>query len=81
MISSLKHMCLGWRNGKNVIQSSTFVQTQGIEQSESMNDLVKDDFPLVLQTEFQRDAIVQYGSKFILMDATHGTTQYDYPYL
>ena len=54
---------------------------QGIEQSESMNDLVKDDFPLVLQTEFQRDAMVQYGSKFVLMDATHGTTQYDYPYL
>ena len=51
---------------------------QGIEQSETMNDLAKDDFILALQTEFQRDAMMQYGSKVILMDATHGTTQYDF---
>ena len=51
---------------------------QGIEQSESMNDFAKDDFILALQTEFQRNAMMQYGSKVILMDATYGTNQYDF---
>ena len=51
---------------------------QGIEQSESMNDLAKDDFILALQTEFQRGAMMRYGSKVILIDATHDTTQYDF---
>ena len=39
---------------------------QGIDQSESMNDLAKDDFILALQTEFQRDVMMQYGSEVIL---------------
>ena len=51
---------------------------QGVEQSDGMNDLAKDDFLLVLQTEFQKDAMKRYGNKAILMDATHSTTQYNF---
>ena len=38
-----------------------FFKPQGIELSESMNYLAKDDFILALQTEFQRDPIWQQG--------------------
>ena len=31
-----------------------------------------------MQTEFQKDAMLYFGKKVILMDATHGTTQYDF---
>ena len=51
---------------------------QGTEQGDDMNDIGRDDFILVIQTEFQRDAMKQFESKAILMDATHGTTQYDF---
>ena len=51
---------------------------QGEEQNDAMNDIGCDDFILAIQTEFQRDAMLQYGNKAILMDATHGTTQYDF---
>ena len=51
---------------------------QGVEQTDPLNDLGKNNFLLVLQTEFQKDAMKRYGTKAILMDATHGTTQYDY---
>ena len=40
---------------------------QGVEQLGGMNDLAKDDFLLVLQTEFQKDAMKCYGNKAILM--------------
>ena len=43
-----------------------------------MNDIARDDFILTIQTEFQKDAMLQYGRKAILMDATNGTTQYDF---
>ena len=51
---------------------------QGLEQPTDVNDLAKDDFLLVLQSEFQKDAMIRYGNKVVLMDATHGTTQYDF---
>ena len=35
-------------------------------------------FFMVLQTEFQKNAMKKYGAKAIFMDATHGTTQYDF---
>jgi len=33
---------------------------------------------LVIQTEFQKDAMMQYDTKGVLVDAIHGTTQYDF---
>ena len=51
---------------------------QGVDQSGEINDIGRDDFILAIQTEFQKDAMLQYGKKAILMDATHGTTQYDF---
>ena len=40
--------------------------------------LSDDDFLLAIQTEFQKDAMLLFGKKVILMDATHGTTHYDF---
>ena len=51
---------------------------QGVEQSDNVDNLSKDDFLLGLQTEFQRDAMQRYGNSAIMMDATHSTTQYDF---
>lgn len=51
---------------------------QGEEQSDDIDNLSKDDFLLALQTEFQRDTMKQYGNEVIMMDATHGTTQYNF---
>ena len=48
---------------------------QGDEQSEGTDDLGKDDFALIIQTEFQRDALKKYGNNVILVDSTHGLTQ------
>ena len=53
-------------------------KAQGTEQSDDINNLAKEDFLLVIQTEYQKDAMKHYGNKAILMDATHGTTQYDF---
>ena len=53
-------------------------KAQGTEQSDDINDLAKEDFLLVIQTEYRKDAMKHYGNKAILMDATHGTTQYDF---
>jgi len=48
---------------------------QGVHDT---SGLAKDDFMLAIQTEFQKDAMLRYGTKGILVDATHGTTQYDF---
>ena len=37
-----------------------------------------EDFILVLQTEFQNDALKQYGGKVVCLDSTHSTTMYDF---
>ena len=43
-----------------------------------MDNLSKDDFLIVIQTPFQKDTMQQYGSKAVLMDSTHSTTQYKF---
>ena len=71
-------MCLGRRPKKQEYNTVLLFKPQGEEQNDAMNDIGCDDFILAIQTEFQRDAMLQYGNKAILMDATHGTTQYDF---
>ena len=63
-----------WVNEMQTMQYNPVVlfKQQGVEQTEDMNDLGKNDFLLVLQTEFQKDAMKR--CYFI----THGTTQYDF---
>ena len=51
---------------------------QGPQENDKSLNLSDDDFLLAIQTEFQKDAMLQFGKKVILMDATHGTTQYDF---
>lgn len=51
---------------------------QGEDQAESMDNLGKDDFLLVLQIKFQIKAMKKYGKNVILMVATHCTTQYNF---
>ena len=51
---------------------------QGPKENDESIYLSDDDFLLAIQTEFQKDAMLQFGKKVILMDATHGTTQYDF---
>ena len=52
-------------------------KAQGIEQTEDMDNLGKNDILLCLQTEFQKDMMAKFGSNIICVDATHGTTMYD----
>ena len=33
---------------------------------------------LVIQTEFQRDMVIKFGNSIVCLDATHGTTMYDF---
>jgi len=40
--------------------------------------LKTEDFLLVMQTEFQCNALKQYGKKAVLIDSTHGTTAYEF---
>lgn len=51
---------------------------QGQRKSDSMDNLSTDDFLIVLQIQFQRDAMKEHGNAVIMMDATHGTTQHDF---
>ena len=51
---------------------------QGPQENDKSLNLSDDDFLLAIQMEFQKDAMLQFGKKVILMDATHGTTQYDF---
>jgi hypothetical protein len=43
-----------------------------------LDDLANDYFLLAIQTEYQKDALKHYGNSVIMMDATHGTTHYDF---
>ena len=52
-------------------------KAQGIEHTEDMDNLGKNDILLCLQTEFQKDMMAKFGSNIIHVDATHGTTMYD----
>ena len=49
---------------------------QGEESDEQ--GVEKNDFLLAFQTEFQREMFTKYASKLICVDATHGTTAYDF---
>ena len=51
---------------------------QGNTQGEEMDDIGKDDFLLGIQTEFQRDIMMEFGNKIICIDATHNTNMYDF---
>ena len=51
---------------------------QGDEQGVNMDNLAKDDFLMVIQTEFLRDIMMQYGQNAILIDSTHGLTQHNF---
>lgn len=51
---------------------------QGEDQPEGMDNIGKQDFLLCLQTEFQCDALEKYGNNVVCMDATHGTTSYNF---
>ena len=43
-----------------------------------MDDIGKDDFLLGIQTEFQRDIMMEFGNNIICIDATHNTNMYDF---
>ena len=52
-------------------------KVQGEESCIEMENLRKEDM-LVIQTEFQRDMMVKFGNNIVCLDATHGTTMYDF---
>lgn len=41
-------------------------------------DLQEKDFMLVLMTKYQEDLLTKFGTEKILIDSTHGTTEYDF---
>ena len=43
-----------------------------------MDDIGKDDILLSIQTEFQRDIMMEFGNNIICIDATHNTNMYDF---
>lgn len=47
-------------------------------QTEPDHVLKPEDFLLCIQTDFQRNMMLQHASKIILVDSTHCTTQYDF---
>ena len=53
-------------------------KVQGEEPCIEMENLRKEDMLLVVQTEFQRDMMIKFGNNIICLDATHGTTMYDF---
>ena len=53
-------------------------KVQGKEPCIEMENLRKEDMLLVIQTEFQRDMMVMFGNNIVCLDATHGTTMYDF---
>ena len=53
-------------------------KVQGEEPCIEMENLKKEDMLLVIQTEFQRDMMVKFGNNIVCLDATHGTTMYDF---
>lgn len=47
-------------------------------QNESGHNLDKEDFALILMTEFQAQQLAQFGKNKICIDGTHGTNAYDF---
>lgn len=55
-----------------------FCKFQGEVAPEDV-DLLKEDFMIVLQTPFQKLMAQKFAGKGVCIDATHGTTGYDFP--
>ena len=53
-------------------------KVQGEELCIEMENLRKEDMLLVIQTEFLRDMMVKFGNNIVCLDATHGTTMYNF---
>ena len=53
-----------------------FYKLQGQLKEEAA--LEKDDFIVIMQTEFQKHLMQKFGSKGLCCDTTHGTTGYDF---
>lgn len=51
---------------------------QGELPSDTCRNLKKDDFLLVIQTEFQRDMLCKHGKDGVCMDATYRINDYDF---
>lgn len=47
-------------------------------QGESLENFEKDDFMLVLQTEFQQEMYINFAKNGVLADSTHGTNLYKF---
>ena len=54
-----------------------FQKFQG-ESAPDGYDLTKDDFMIVIQSPFQKKMVQKFSSNGICVDATHGTTGYDF---
>ena len=48
------------------------------EQQEDLDNISMKDFLLCLQTEFESDMLIKFGSCAFCMDFTHGTNCYDF---
>ena len=53
-----------------------FFKPQG--QKSDFNGVEEKDFLLALQTQFQKEMFEKHAQKLICVDATHGTTAYDF---
>jgi len=60
------------KDGKNPI---LYLKHQGQEDSKS--NLSKDDFFLVIMTNFQAEMLLQFGNNKICIDGTHGLNSYN----
>ncbi len=56
----------------------TVFKVQGIDQTESTDNLAQNDFILGIQTKFQRDMMIKFSNNGICVDTTHKTNQYDF---
>ena len=55
-----------------------FCKFQGDDAPEDV-DLLNEDFMMILQTPFQKLMAQKFAGKGVCIDATHGTTGYDFP--
>ena len=51
---------------------------QGVETDEYLKDINVDDFLICIQTAFQRDMLIAFGSEVVCMGSTHGTNVYGF---
>ena len=65
-------------NNADIESPVLLFKQQGVEQPEDLNDFGVGDFAIGLQTVFQRDMLLKFGSEVVCMDSTHGTNVYDF---